>query len=56
MESFSFLCFRVKIISYNEHKKQKGDPTMDEVYYVNEYGVRITRTEYEDEVARRTNN
>lgn len=29
---------------------------MDEVYYVNEYGVRITRMEYEDEVARRTNN
>jgi uncharacterized membrane protein YvbJ len=35
--------------------KKKGDPTMSEVYYVNEYGVRLTQKEYEDEIARKSN-
>ena len=54
MESF-LLYFRVKIISYNEQKTRKEIYTMDEVYYVNEYGVRLTQKEYEDEIARRNN-
>ena len=54
MESF-LLYFRVKIISYNEKKYRKEIHTMDEVYYVNEYGVRLTQREYEDEIERKGN-
>lgn len=54
MESF-LLYFRVKIISYNEQKYRKEIHTMDEVYYVNEYGVRLTQIEYEDEIERKGN-
>ena len=50
-----FSYFRVKIISYNEKKYRKEIHTMDEVYYVNEYGVRLTQREYEDEIERKGN-